>query len=167
MKYRVTKKQYNSNLCLVCGLKNEFGMKASFYELENGELAVLFRSPEEHQSYPGRLHGGIIGAILDETICRAIMITEPETWGITVELNIKYLKPVPLNTLLKAVGRITRNSRKIFEGTAEVLLESGEVAATASGKYLKMPIAKITGSDEHAKEWRVTLAENDPEEIEL
>lgn len=167
MGYKVTKKQYNSNMCLVCGLENDFGMKASFYELENGELAALFQSPEEHQSYPGRTHGGITGAILDETICRAIMITEPETWGITVELNLKYLTPVPLNQPLKAIGRVTKNSRKIFEGTAEVLLSGGEVAVTAYGKYLKMPINKITGLDETAKDWKITLTEDDPDEITI
>jgi uncharacterized protein (TIGR00369 family) len=165
MEYKVTKKQYNSKMCLVCGLQNQFGMKASFYELENGEVVALFNAPEEHQSYPERLHGGITGAILDETICRAIMITEPTTWGVTVELNIKYLKPAPLNEPLKAVARITKNSRKIFEGSGEVLLNDGTVVATATGKYLKQPMAKITDTDESEPDWQVVLTENDPDKI--
>ena len=42
-----------------------------------------------HQSYPGILHGGIISAILDETIGLAIMITEENVLGVTVELKLK------------------------------------------------------------------------------
>jgi uncharacterized protein (TIGR00369 family) len=167
MKYKVTKKQNNSRMCLVCGLENSFGMKASFYELENGELAALFNAREEHQSYPERMHGGMIGAILDEVICRAIMITEPDVWGITVELAIKYRKPTPLNQPLKAVGRVTQNFRKIFEGTAEVMLNDGTVLATASGKYLKTPIAKIADTFHPERDWQLVPTENDPDEISL
>jgi acyl-coenzyme A thioesterase PaaI-like protein len=68
IKYKVIRKQENSKLCLVCGMENDLGLKISFYELENGEVVSIFNTKDEHQSYPGRLHGGITGAILDETI---------------------------------------------------------------------------------------------------
>ena len=68
MRQRVTGKQENSRMCLVCGLKNPFGLMTAFYELENDELLAIFRASDEHQSYPGRLHGGVAAAVLDETI---------------------------------------------------------------------------------------------------
>ena len=52
MKYKVLKKQNSSKTCLVCGVKNDLGLKARFYQLENGELASIFNSKEFHQSYP-------------------------------------------------------------------------------------------------------------------
>lgn len=167
MKYKVVKKQFNSKKCLVCGLKNHLGLKASFYELENGELAAIFKPLDEHQSYPGRFHGGAAAAILDETIGRAIMINHPDAWGVTVELSLKYKKPVPLDEELRVVGRITRDTRRIFEGTGEILLNSGEVAVTAQGKYMKMPIEKIADFDEDKEEWKVALSDKDPKEIEI
>lgn len=167
MKYRVVKKQQNSKGCLVCGLDNIAGLKASFYELENDELVALFKPLDEHQSYPGRLHGGMAGTILDETIGRAIMIKDPTTWGVTVELNVKYKKPVPLNEELKVVGRITKDSSRLFEGTGELLLANGEVAVTAQGKYMKMPIEKITNFHEEHEKWEVILLNTDPTELEL
>ncbi|HEY8464076.1 MAG TPA: PaaI family thioesterase [Bacillota bacterium] len=167
MKYKVTKKQYNSQMCLICGLENRLGMKASFYEVETGEVVALFTPREEHQSYPGRLHGGMISALLDETIERAIMVTEPDIWGVTVELTLKYRKPVPLNQPLKAIGRVTKNSRKIFEGTAEIVLDDGTVAATASGKFFKMPLSEITDAAAVAQQWQITLDEAEPETITL
>ena len=74
MHYHVKRKQPNSKMCFVCGMKNSFGLQTFFYELENNELLAIFKPGEEHQSYPGRLHGGIAAAILYETIGRAIMI---------------------------------------------------------------------------------------------
>ena len=35
MKHSVTGKQANSKMCLVCGLKNPFGLHTSFFELDN------------------------------------------------------------------------------------------------------------------------------------
>lgn len=167
MKYRVLKKQHNSKKCIVCGMKNDLGLKAAFYEIENDEVVSIFKSLEEHQSYPGRLHGGISAAILDETIGRAIMIKDPNMWGVTVELNLKYKKPVPLNEELKVVGRITRDTSRLFEGTGEILLSNGEVAVTAQGKYFKMPVDKITESEFQEDEWKVISSDIDPEEIDI
>lgn len=167
MKYKVIKKQYNSTNCLVCGLENDFGLKASFYELENGELIAMFKPLEGHQSYPGRLHGGIAAAILDETIGRAILIKDENSWSVTAELSLQYKKPVPLDEKLRVVGRITKDSRRLFEGTGEILLQNGDIAVSAHGKYLKMPIDKIADLGDNDGEWQVTLGDNEPDEIEI
>lgn len=168
MRHKVTRKQYNSKLCFVCGLKNGSGLQASFYETEKGELVATFLPGIEHQSYPGRLHGGIASAILDETIGRAAMVGKSgEVWGITVELNLTYRKPVPLGVRLKVVGRITAESNRSFEGSGEILLPDGTVAVSARGKYLKAPLEKIADFDPVVNEWAVVPSEDDPEEIEL
>ena len=167
MKQRVLKKQQNSKKCLVCGLENELGLRASFYELENEELVAIFKPLEEHQSYPGRLHGGIAGTILDETIGRAIMIHDENIWGVTVELNLKYKKPIPLNEELRVIARISKDSSRLFEGTGEILLKNGDIAVSAFGKYLKMPIDKIADFNKEEQEWQVILADDEPNEIDI
>lgn len=141
-----------SRMCLVCGNENAAGLKARFYELDGGELLGIFQPSDIHQSYPGRLHGGIASAILDETIGRAANVDDPETWGVTVELTVRFRRPVPLDGEIRAVARITRDSRRIFEGTGEIVLPDGTVAVEASGKYMRMPIGKIADGDFEA-EW--------------
>ena len=167
MKIKIKEKQYNSKMCLVCGLKNELGLKSSFYELENGELVAMFKGIEQHQSYPGRMHGGIAAAILDETIGRAVMLIDKNAWGVTIELNLKYKKPIPLNEELRVVARTTKNTSRIFEGTGEIILENGDIAVTASGRYLKMPLDKIADFNENDEEWNVVLNDNERTEIEI
>jgi uncharacterized protein (TIGR00369 family) len=166
MKHKILKKQNNSSLCMVCGVDNEFSLDSRFYELENGELAVKFRTEEWHQSYPGRVHGGVTAALLDELIGRTICIEEPDIWGVTVELNVKYRKPVPTGADLVAVARITKNSRILYEGTGEILLPDGSVAVSANGKYLRQPLDKISSKGFTGEEW-FRVDEKDPEELEI
>jgi len=156
-------------MCFLCGLKNSFGLKGQFFELENNELVCIFKPSNEHQSYPGRMHGGIATAVLDETIGRAIMMKhkDVEFWGVTIEFTTRFKKPIPLDEELRVVGRIISETSRTFEGTGELLLPNGEIAATGFGKYLRMPLNKIADFDPIEQEWKVESSEKDPKEIEL
>ena len=168
MRYRVMRKQPNSRMCLVCGLKNPFGLQAFFYELENGEVLAIFHPRDEYQSYPDRMHGGIATAILDETIGRVGLVKYGEQiWGVTIEFHTRFRRPVPLTTEIRVIGRITHDNRRTFTGTGEILLPDGKVAVEGMGKYIKLPLDKITDFDVDKEEWRVTPDPRDPQEVEL
>jgi uncharacterized protein (TIGR00369 family) len=166
MKRRIINKQNNSSGCVVCGDRNKFSLGTRFFDLETGEVAAIFHTEEWHQGYPGRVHGGMSAAVLDETIGRAICAVEPETWGVTIELDLKYRKPVPTGAELTAVGRMTRNARKVFEGSGELLLPDGTVAVEARGKYFKVAISDIVTDEFLAGEWYKIEEEGEPSEIE-
>ena len=180
-KRRVVAAQNLSRMCLVCGVENPWGLNGRFYVLEPAgdgataagqpaagaghaagtgladpgvsELLGVFTLREEHQSYPGRLHGGIATAILDETIGRAITIANPGVWGVTAELTVRFRRPLPVSGDLRCVGRITRDTRRLFEGSGEILLDDGTVAAEASGRYVKMSLGEITDDDFDQRDW--------------
>ena len=151
---------------MVCGTENVAGLKARFYELENGDLAGIFQPVAEHQGYPGRLHGGASSAILDETIGRAINMLHSDVWGVTVELTLRYRKPVPLDGEVRAVGRITKDSSRLFEGTGEIVLADGTVAVEASGKYLRLPIERIAEQGFSGSQWFPDERET-PDQVEI
>jgi uncharacterized protein (TIGR00369 family) len=165
MSYKIINSQNISKNCLVCGVDNDFGLKTRFYETDENELVAVFKPLPEHQSYPHVTHGGISAAILDEVIGRAIMMTtDANTFGVTVELKVRYKRAVPLGVELKAVGRITADKGRIFEGTGELYLPDGAVAVEAEGRYMKRRLDQITDSDFVDNEWFVS--EDDvPEEI--
>ena len=165
MTRKVLAAQNISRMCLVCGADNPAGLHARFYELEDGELMGVFQPQAVHQSYPGRLHGGIASTVLDETIGRAMNIANPDEWGVTVELTVRFRKPVPLDEEIHAIARITRDSKRIFEGTGEIVLADGTVAVEASGKYMKMAIGAIADGD-FDSQW-FTDERARPEEVEL
>lgn len=168
MRYRVIREEGNSKNCIVCGLANPIGLKAAFYETENNEVVAVFTPHYLVQSYPNRMHGGMITAILDEAIGRAISIGHDSTvWGVTMELTTKYHRPVPLDVELKAVGRVTEHIRSnVFKGTGELLLPDGRVAASATGIYMIMDGSKICDNDFFENEWNLKHPTPTPEEIE-
>ena len=162
----VVASQNVSRMCLVCGADNPVSLRAQFLELEGGELLGVFRPQEVHQSYPGRLHGGISSAILDETIGRAIIVAHPGVWGVTVEFSVRFRQPVPLDGEVRAVGRITRDTNRVFEGTGEILLADGSVAVEGRGKYVKMRLEDIAEGGMDEREWLADRRET-PASVEL
>jgi uncharacterized protein (TIGR00369 family) len=168
MKHSVLRKQNISKMCFVCGEKNAFGLHARFYETTDNQLVAIINPTEEHQGYPGRMHGGIATTILDETIARSICTGKDEQlWGVTMELKTRFLKPVPLGQDLKVVGRVTSEGTRTFEGSGEILLPGGEVAVSAQGKYIKLAIDKIASSDFMDDQWFYSENPDDPSEIDL
>ncbi|MDY6835774.1 MAG: PaaI family thioesterase [Chloroflexota bacterium] len=167
MHHHVRAKQPNSEMCMVCGIENPFGLGASFYELDNDELLGIFHPAQEHQGYPGRLHGGLAAAILDETMGRAIsVINEGDIWGVSVKLTTRFRKPIPLDEDIRAVARITKDSKRFFEGTGEILLSDGSIAVEGCGRYLKSSLNRIISLDVNLL-WKVISTADDPLEVEF
>ena len=168
MIYKVVKKQNNSSMCFVCGIDNHAGLHTHFYELEGGKLLGQFKGFEIHQSYPSRMHGGIISSLLDETVGRSIQATDDSVWGVTVELHMKFLKPVPLDQELWAVGFITSQNRLLFEGEGYLTTPQQEILATCKAKYLKQPVKKIVSDMDFIEEqWIFVADDHMPEIFEL
>jgi len=155
-------------MCFVCGEKNDFGLRAEFYETDDNQLVALINPSEQHQGYPGRMHGGIAATILDETIARSINSGKGEhIWGVTLELKTKFRKPIPLGQELKIVGRVTSEGTRSFEGTAEIVLPNGEIAVSAEGKYMKVTIDRITNDRFINDEWFFAESPDDPIEFDI
>lgn len=146
---KIVQKQKNSKMCVICGLDNSFGVQAQFYELEGKIVCGLFHFKEEHQSYPGRVHGGLIAAMIDELACRAFWIVFPESAAVTMTLDTKYRKPVPYSVPLKGVGKIVKMTHRYFEADCYILNQENEVLAEGSARYLILPKEKVTDADFH------------------
>ena len=145
---RVIRKQPSSLGCFVCGANNRSGLDAAFYEMENGEVYAVFAFKPEHASYPGRAHGGVISALLDELIGRAIWVRDDQIWGVTLSLSTTFRKPVPISKKLVAHGRILSETSRGFVGSGEIVDENGSILAEAKATYLKMPLNRICASEE-------------------
>ena len=132
-------------------MQNDAGLKAEFYncESEAGEkvLVTIVRPHEKHQSYPHRMHGGVISALLDESIGRAVQVEHPEIWAVTIDMSIKFRKPVPLDKTIYIESRVTNLTNRAFTGTGRMFTNDGVTLATSEAKYLIMPYQKIFESE--------------------
>ncbi len=168
MLLKVKEKQMNSKMCIMCGLDNAAGVRAPFYSMEDGSVVTLFSYREEHQSYPGRVHGGLITAMLDELGMRALWSKEggEKTYGVTTSLETKYRKPVPYGETLLARGIIVKESGHFLTAHCSIYKLDGTLLANAEVKYLKLAMEQIAENvNEH--EEMCYLIEDGINEIEV
>jgi acyl-coenzyme A thioesterase PaaI-like protein len=60
---------------------------------------------------------------------------------VVVNLNLDYLKPVPLNQEIEIIGHVAEVEKegKIVKANGEIRLPDGNVAVKASGTYVNAP----------------------------
>ena len=146
-------KQPNSRLCLVCGMQNPIGLKVFFYQEEEGRVVAHFTGKEEHQGYPGVIHGGIVTALLDEVIGRVAIAQD--LWAVTAKLEVRFRHPVPLGQPLTLIGEMTRLRSRTLEGRGEIRLEDGTVAVEAESVCIRLPQEEIERAEEELDFWKV------------
>lgn len=131
---KVVSKQRNSKMCAICGMDNEYGVHAQFYNMEDGSVMTKFKYRQEHQSYPGRVHGGLITAMLDEMGLRALWAKEgnEEKFGVTMSLDTKYRKPVPYDEEIIGKGIVIKENNKFFVVDSKIMDLQGNVLANGT-----------------------------------
>lgn len=92
-------------------------------------LGLPFQGP------PGRVHGGVIAAMLDVLMAKTQDLSG--TMGVTGTLNIRFIRPTPLKTDITMEAKILRtDGRKLFnEGRFFV---NGEQTVHAEGVWIAM-----------------------------
>lgn len=143
-KKKVIGKQRNSKMCFVCGMDNPIGLRAQFYNMEDGSVMTPFRYTENAQSFPQRVHGGLVATMLDELGLRALWAKySEEMLGVTMSMEVKLRKPVPYNVDLIGRGIVQRDSHQFASMKAEIFDGQGNLLAEAVLKYIKLNVEQI------------------------
>jgi uncharacterized protein (TIGR00369 family) len=122
------------NKCFGCGANNAAGLRLAFFETDTG-VEVEYTAAPHLRGAPGILHGGIQATLLDETICMAAyaMLGKPVLTG---ELTVRYLRPVPTETLLIARGRVVERKKNSVFGEGRIYLpDDDEPLTRARGRF--------------------------------
>jgi uncharacterized protein (TIGR00369 family) len=151
--YTVRDAQKISRMCLACGSENIFGLHAQFLNLADGSLAALMTTREEHQSYPGRVHGGIIATILDEVLGRVAQVKDPDVFGVTMEITVKYRAPVPLGEPLLCIAHLEKERSRVIEANGLIILQDGSIAAQGFARYLLTEVDNIVSGGLTDENW--------------
>lgn len=148
--------QPNSHYCFVCGLKNKAGLQVRFQNDGENQVKVETQICNQHQGYPGIAHGGVVAALLDETMGRAGFSNSTQRFWYTAKMEIRYRKHVPLNTPLIVRGRIVKDRGRTATAAGEVILPDGSIAAEATSTLFELPPEEIQEMiDNQALGWQV------------
>lgn len=120
--------------CFACGTQNPHGLRLDDIHLEDDECVCTFTPDRWHQGWAEIIHGGITSTLLDEVMTHVLWRRGYD--AITAEMTVRLKQQIPVGERLTVRARIARRRRNFAETEAELLLSSGEIAATATAKFL-------------------------------
>ena len=125
--------------CFVCGQRNPFGLHLVF-RLEEESIVADFQPREEHQGFPGVIHGGIVAALLDEALGRTSLLGNNQEWTMTGRLEVRYRRYVPYGPLLRARARPGKLRGRLLQATGILALADDEstILAEAQGTFMAL-----------------------------
>jgi acyl-coenzyme A thioesterase PaaI-like protein len=121
--------------CFACGVCNSGGLNLHFDIDSHGMAAAVWQPLPAFQSYPDRVHGGVIATLLDSAIVHALFARGVA--GLTAEMTIRYLKGVNLQEPVQITGSMVSVRRSIYLCQAAVH-QSRHCCVRASAKFVAM-----------------------------
>ncbi len=121
----------NEGFCFGCGVNNPIGLKLKFTH-EGDTLHATYTPDKYFQGWPGLLHGGLTGTLLDEAMSNVAYSTGHTCLTATITIRIR--QPIPVDGPLSVTARITRQRKKIIETEGKLALADGTVVAEATAK---------------------------------
>ena len=110
-----------------------------WYVSKEGDINGKIILTESQQGPPNFAHGGASAALVDEAMGAAVW--RAGNTVVAVNLNVDYLKPVPLHQEIEVTGRVAQveEDGKVVRASGEIRLPDGEIAVSASGTYVNAP----------------------------
>ncbi|HWF19672.1 MAG TPA: PaaI family thioesterase [Verrucomicrobiae bacterium] len=142
--------------CFVCGESNKSGLNLRF-ETDGQIVRAKFLPRPEHIGFKQTIHGGIIATILDEIMVWACAV-QTRRFAYCAELNVRFLNPLrPGEETVASAELVANRKNKLFEAKGELRDHSGQLLATATGKYLPIKESDAAAMFDDfigdAKEW--------------
>jgi uncharacterized protein (TIGR00369 family) len=125
---------YEEDMCFVCGSKSTEGLKIKFEHIQGGKSEARYAFEPRHQGYDGVVHGGILAAVLDDSMAHAVMALG--LMPITTEMRIRFKKPIAVGEEVLFEGQVEKVGRRMVEAKAVGIGPDGEVKVEAEGKFL-------------------------------
>ncbi|KAK9239754.1 HotDog domain-containing protein [Lipomyces kononenkoae] len=98
--------------------------------------------------FPGIVHGGLIGALLDEALVRAAILPLPGKTAVTANLDIKYRAPTFTNQVIAIKAKVTDFTTNKSVVAAKVESAHGRLLAEGTGVFVvpkKFKLESLSG----------------------
>jgi uncharacterized protein (TIGR00369 family) len=113
---------------------------------EDNSLITSLEIRDEHLSPSGAVHGGVISGFLDFSCgCAAFSTLDKNQLCSTVELNVKYFKPIKSGEKILAKARVVNRGKTLCSVVAETYKEGDDktIVSLATGTFNIYPLVKL------------------------
>jgi len=115
----------SSPICKLIGFK--------LIKAKKGSAICKMMAQKAHQNPLGAIHGGILCGLADATMGYAFLSHFPTTQkGVTVDLQISFMKRVRSDEPLKATAKTLSHGRSLYFMECDIKNGSGKLVAKAS-----------------------------------
>jgi acyl-coenzyme A thioesterase PaaI-like protein len=121
----------DEGFCFGCGRNNPIGLKLRFTR-DGDTIRTEFTPDKTHQGWPGLLHGGILGTLLDEAMSNVAYTTGNTC--LTASITIRIRQPIKVEVPLVITARIIRHRKRLIETEGRVCLKDGTIVAESAAK---------------------------------
>lgn len=127
-------KDIKYDMCFACGEANPIGLHLHFFWIPDGVLAFFTPKPE-HQSYDGRMHGGLITVLLDEIMGNYLFRKEGVP-AYTARIDLRFRTPVQIGTTIRCEGHEVKRKGRLVIMEGVITNPDGTVAAEATSTLM-------------------------------
>lgn len=108
-------------------------MPARIDHIEEGFVRFIVRADKRHLNPMGGVHGGFSATIMDTVTGVAVhSVMEAGKKYSTVNLNVKMIRPIPIDTDLIAEGTLINRSRRLAVSEGKIRDKNGKIYASGS-----------------------------------
>ena len=119
--------------CYVCDPDNGSGLRLNATPDHNGRMKAEFKCDDVFRGYSGRLHGGVVAALLDGAMTQCCFAHGIK--AVTGELTVRFRQPVMLHRKATVIAWMASSRPPLYILKAE-LKQGSEVLVKAVGKFM-------------------------------
>jgi uncharacterized protein (TIGR00369 family) len=106
----------------------------AFRDVGDGAVEGVFGCDRRWEGAEGRLHGGVVAALLDGAMYTCLTASRIE--AVTADLQIRYLLPVHVGVEARVTAR-RREQRNTVHDMEALLTQEGEVRVRARARFVQ------------------------------
>lgn len=111
---------------------DKVGDKIELLSMSEGKASFKMKVEESHQNPMGNLHGGMTATLVDMLTTLVTFTSPPHKLGVSVDMSISYLRPVPVGEDVTINAEVIKMGRTLVFTGAELLNKDGKLVAKAS-----------------------------------
>jgi uncharacterized protein (TIGR00369 family) len=102
-------------------------------DTDEGTIRIQFFARPEFANPVGTVQGGLLAAMLDETMGPALVATlGPGEFAPTIELKVNFIRPAKVGSVLIGEGRIVHRGGSVAFLSGELRDDAGQLVATGT-----------------------------------